>query len=161
VRRHNVSSRPPDRTATPKQEFAEFLERRERLPEIPGDSCLGAGGRRKSTSSSAGAALAVAMPGPHCATCAAYEERVMAKAPDEVLPPDVVPCKDYAMSDRFREWAVGEMRREVMSQVRTAGLDRMAIIKAKREERKAAKPWKQAGKDNPPTPAAEPDDGDA
>ena len=57
----------------------------------------------------------------------------MAKAPDEGLPPEVVPCKDFAMSDRFRDWAVGEMRKEVLGQVRSAGLDRMALLKAKRK----------------------------
>lgn len=57
----------------------------------------------------------------------------MAKAPDEALPADVVPCKEFAMSDRFRDWAVGEMRREVLGQVRTAGLDRMALLKAKKK----------------------------
>ena len=57
----------------------------------------------------------------------------MAKAADESLPPEVVPCKDFAMSDRFRDWAVGEMRREVLGQVRTAGLDRMALLKAKKK----------------------------
>lgn len=55
----------------------------------------------------------------------------MAKAADELLPVDVVPCKDFVMSDRFREWAVAEMRREVMGQVSMAGLDRMAILKDK------------------------------
>ncbi|HUR24698.1 MAG TPA: hypothetical protein VM327_01635 [Candidatus Thermoplasmatota archaeon] len=73
------------------------------------------------------------MPGPHCATCQAYEERVMAKAADEALPPEVVPCKDFTMSDRFRDWAVAEMRREVLGQVRSAGLDRMALLKAKKK----------------------------
>ncbi|MEA3166859.1 MAG: hypothetical protein QOJ26_1733, partial [Thermoplasmata archaeon] len=71
--------------------------------------------------------------GPHCATCQAYEERVMAKAHDEALPPEVVPCKDFTMSDAFRDWAVGEMRREVLGQVRSAGLDRMALLKAKKK----------------------------
>ena len=59
----------------------------------------------------------------------------MAKAADEELPPDVVPCKEFAMSDTFREWAVGEMRKEVMGQVRMSGLDRMAILKAKKAEK--------------------------
>lgn len=70
----------------------------------------------------------------------------MAKAPDEPLPPDVVPCKDFTMSDRFREWAVAEMRKEVMAQVRTAGLDRMALLKAKRQEA-GAKPKAGEGQD--------------
>ena len=55
----------------------------------------------------------------------------MAKAPEEALPAEVVPCKDFVMSDRFRDWAVGEMRREVLGQVSMAGLDRMALLKAK------------------------------
>ena len=59
----------------------------------------------------------------------------MAKAHDEALPPDVVPCRDFAMSDRFREWAVAEMRRDVMAQVKAAGLDRMAMAKARKEPR--------------------------
>jgi hypothetical protein len=70
----------------------------------------------------------------------------MAKAPGEALPPDVVPCKDFTMSDRFREWAVAEMRKEVMAQVRTAGLDRMALIKAKRQEA-GARPRADEGQD--------------
>ncbi len=79
------------------------------------------------------AALARPMPGPHCATCQAYEQRVMAKAPDEELPAEVVPCKDFTMSDAFRDWAVGEMRKEVLGQVRSSGLDRMALLKAKKK----------------------------
>jgi hypothetical protein len=71
----------------------------------------------------------LAVPGPHCALCAVYEKRVMTKAPGEALPPDVVPCKDFVMSDAFRDWAVAEMRREVLGQVSMAGLDRMAILK--------------------------------
>lgn len=67
----------------------------------------------------------------HCAQCATYEQRVMAKRPDEALPPEVVPCAGFVMSDRFRDWAVGEMRREVLGQVSMAGLDRMAIVRAK------------------------------
>ena len=86
------------------------------------------------------------MAGPHCATCDAYEQRVMAKAPDEALPAEVVPCPAFTMSDRFRDWAVGEMRREVLGQVRTAGLDRMALLKAKRAERSGAPPAEPAGK---------------
>ena len=57
----------------------------------------------------------------------------MGKAPGEALPPDVVPCKDFAMSDAFREWAVAEMRKEVMGQVKAAGLDRMALLKRKKQ----------------------------
>lgn len=70
------------------------------------------------------------MPGPHCPMCASYEQRVMSRAAGEELPPDVVPCKQFAMSDAFRDWAVGEMRKEVMGQVGAEGLDRMAILKA-------------------------------
>ena len=55
----------------------------------------------------------------------------MGRAEGEVLPPDVVPCSQFAMSDRFREWAVAEMRKEVMGQVKAAGLDRMAMVKGK------------------------------
>jgi hypothetical protein len=68
--------------------------------------------------------------GPHCPACDAYEHRVMARSPGEVLPPDVKPCEAFAMSDAFRDWAVAEMRKEVMGQVDAAGLDRMAILKA-------------------------------
>lgn len=71
------------------------------------------------------------MPGPHCALCAVYEKKVMTKASGEALPAEVVPCKDFVMSDAFREWAVAEMRREVLGQVSLSGLDRMAILKAK------------------------------
>lgn len=71
------------------------------------------------------------MPGPHCATCAAYEERVMGRQEGETLPPEVAPCSAFAMSDRFREWAVAEMRKGVLGQVKAAGLDRMAMLKAK------------------------------
>lgn len=53
----------------------------------------------------------------------------MGKAPGEALPPDVKPCEAFAMSDAFRDWAVAEMRKEVMGQVRAAGLDRMALLK--------------------------------
>lgn len=69
------------------------------------------------------------MPGAHCAQCDTYESRVMAKAAGEALPAEVVPCKAYLMSDAFRDWAVGEMRKEVLGQVSMAGLDRMAILK--------------------------------
>ena len=69
--------------------------------------------------------------GTHCAQCAAYEERVMRKAPGEVLPASVVPCAAFVMSDAFRDWAVGEMRKEVAGLVSQAGLDRMAMAKGK------------------------------
>lgn len=55
----------------------------------------------------------------------------MARQEGEVLPPDVKPCEAFTMSDRFRDWAVGEMRREVLGQVRAAGLDRMTLLKGK------------------------------
>lgn len=55
----------------------------------------------------------------------------MAKSAQDPLPADVVPCAHFVMSDAFREWAVGEMRREVLGQVSMAGLDRMAIVKGK------------------------------
>jgi hypothetical protein len=60
----------------------------------------------------------------------------MARKDGEVLPPDVVPCEAFAMSDRFREWAVGEMRKEVLGQVRAAGLDRMALLKGQSHQSK-------------------------
>ncbi len=81
--------------------------------------------------------VALAVPGPHCAQCAVYEKRVMTKAPDETLPADVLPCKDFAMSDAFRDWAVGEMRKEVAGLVSKAGLDRMAMAKGKPKDGKA------------------------
>jgi hypothetical protein len=56
----------------------------------------------------------------------------MGRKEGEVLPPDVVPCGSFQMSDRFREWAVAEMRKEVLGQVRAAGLDRMAMLKARK-----------------------------
>jgi len=55
----------------------------------------------------------------------------MGRKDGEALPPDVVPCKDFAMSDAFRAWAVAEMHKEVMGQVKAAGLDRMAVVKGK------------------------------
>ena len=66
----------------------------------------------------------------HCPRCAGYEDKVMRRAPDEELATRVTPCKDYAMSDRFRDWAVSQMQREVSGQIASAGLDRMAILKA-------------------------------
>lgn len=54
----------------------------------------------------------------------------MAKAPQDSLPADIVPCAHFVMSDTFRDWAVGEMRKEVLGQVSKAGLDRMALVKA-------------------------------
>lgn len=84
-------------------------------------------------------ALWPAMPGPHCPQCATYEQRVMAKAPDEGLPAEVVPCAAFVMSDTFREWAVAEMRKEVLGQVAGAGLDRMAIVKAGKTAPSASK----------------------
>jgi hypothetical protein len=53
----------------------------------------------------------------------------MGRKEGEVLPADVVPCQAFQMSDRFREWAVAEMRKEVMGQMQAAGLDRMALLK--------------------------------
>src|SRR5687767_4854774 len=66
----------------------------------------------------------------HCPRCAGYEDKVMRRAPDEELAPDVRPCQAFEMSDRFREWAVAQMRREMAAEVGAAGLDRMAIHKA-------------------------------
>lgn len=74
--------------------------------------------------------MARPVPEPHCDTCAAYEEAVMAHGGDA----DATPCPDFEMSDRFRAWLVQEMRAEVMGQVAAAGLDRMAIVKAPDEE---------------------------
>ena len=56
----------------------------------------------------------------------------MSRAEGEALPPDVTPCGAFAMSDAFRDWAVAEMRKEVMGQVKAAGLDRMAMAKGKK-----------------------------
>ncbi len=53
----------------------------------------------------------------------------MRRAPGEVLPADVQPCEAFAMSDRFRTWAVGQMQKELSGQVSAAGLDRMALLK--------------------------------
>lgn len=66
----------------------------------------------------------------HCPRCAGYEDRVMRRAPGEELPPSVVPCPEYAMSDRFRAWAVAQMQKEMAAEVAKAGLDRMAVVKA-------------------------------
>jgi hypothetical protein len=66
----------------------------------------------------------------HCPQCDAYEQRVMGRKEGEVLPPEVVPCAGFAMSDAFRDWAVRQMRREVGAQISGAGLDRMAMVKA-------------------------------
>lgn len=66
----------------------------------------------------------------HCPRCAGYEAKVMRRTEGEELPPEVKPCKDYAMSDAFRDWAVGQMQKEVAGQIGSAGLDRMAILKA-------------------------------
>jgi len=66
----------------------------------------------------------------HCPRCAGYEAKVMRRKEGEELPPEVKPCDAYAMSDVFRDWAVGQMQREVAGQISTAGLDRMAMVKA-------------------------------
>jgi hypothetical protein len=66
----------------------------------------------------------------HCPRCAGYEDRVMRRKEGEELPPEVRPCADYAMSDRFRDWAVARMSQEVGGQVRAAGLDRMALLRS-------------------------------
>lgn len=70
----------------------------------------------------------------HCPRCAGYEDRVMRRRPGEALPAAVRPCPDYAMSDRFRDWAVAQMQKEVMGEVTKSGLDRMAILKGKAPE---------------------------
>jgi hypothetical protein len=64
----------------------------------------------------------------------------MGKGAGKALPPDVKPCPDFTMSDTFREWAVGEMRREVMGQVKASGLDRMALLKGKADGKAKPKP---------------------
>lgn len=61
----------------------------------------------------------------------------MARREGEALPPDVAPCPAFAMSDAFRDWAVGQMRREVGAQVSGMGLDRMAVLKAPAARRAA------------------------
>ncbi len=53
----------------------------------------------------------------------------MRRRPGEPLPATVQPCMEFAMSDRFRDWAVGQMRKDVGGQVSLSGLDRMAILK--------------------------------
>ena len=69
----------------------------------------------------------------HCPRCAGYEDRVMRRREGEELPPEVAPCADYAMSDRFRDWAVAQMTREVGGQLSAAGLDRMALLKSAKQ----------------------------
>jgi hypothetical protein len=69
--------------------------------------------------------------GPHCAQCATYEEAVISRAPGEPFPATILPCEKFAMSDRFRDWAVSQMRSEVGGQISGAGLDRMALLKGK------------------------------
>lgn len=69
----------------------------------------------------------------HCPRCAGYEDRVMRRKPGEDLPASVTPCPVYAMSDRFRDWAVGQMQKDAMAEVSKAGLDRMALVKAAKE----------------------------
>jgi hypothetical protein len=68
---------------------------------------------------------------PHCAQCATYEDAVISRAPGEPFPATILPCEGFAMSDRFRDWAVAQMRQEVGGQISGAGLDRMAMLKAK------------------------------
>ncbi len=55
----------------------------------------------------------------------------MTRKAGEVLPADLVPCKDFEMSQTFQDWAVDSMRKEVLGQVSKAGLNRMAIVKGK------------------------------
>ena len=57
----------------------------------------------------------------------------MGKGEGKALPPDVVPCTAFAMSDAFRAWAVEAMRKEVLGQVQASGLDRMAMLKGKKQ----------------------------
>lgn len=73
--------------------------------------------------------VAGAMTDAHCDRCATYEEAVMAaRAEDEEPDPTVLPCDDYAMSERFKAWLVEAMRAEVLGQISDAGLDRMAVL---------------------------------
>jgi hypothetical protein len=55
----------------------------------------------------------------------------MGRQATEPFPATVVPCAAFGMSDRFRDWAVAQMRSEVGGQISGAGLDRMAMVKAK------------------------------
>lgn len=47
--------------------------------------------------------------------------------------PDVTPCGDYVMSERFKAWLVEAMRAEVLGHVSQAGLDRMAVLGSKEQ----------------------------
>lgn len=53
----------------------------------------------------------------------------MLRVASEPLAAGVAPCKNYVMSNGFRDWAVGRMQREVGGQIAASGLNRMAIIK--------------------------------
>ncbi|HUR61340.1 MAG TPA: hypothetical protein VM286_03120 [Candidatus Thermoplasmatota archaeon] len=75
--------------------------------------------------------MAQAPVGAHCPQCATYEDAVISRTPGEPFPATVLPCDSFAMSDRFRDWAVAQMRAEVGGQVSGAGLDRMALLKGK------------------------------
>ena len=55
----------------------------------------------------------------------------MRRRDGEELPADVTPCKDFAMSERFRAWAVSQMQGDVKAQISASGLDRMAMLKRK------------------------------
>lgn len=81
-----------------------------------------------------GLGLAAAMTEAHCATCAAYEEAVMAARREGREPdPALQPCDDYVMSGAFQTWLVAAMRDEVMEQVSCTGLDRMAILRSEEQ----------------------------
>jgi len=80
----------------------------------------------------------------HCPQCATYEEAVITRQPGEPFPATLLPCKEFAMSDRFRDWAVAQMRSEVGGQISTAGLDRMAMVKAPKAKATKASPDKDA-----------------
>jgi len=58
----------------------------------------------------------------------------MRRAPGAELADTVTPCEAYAMSDRFRDWAVCQMQKEAMTEVSKAGLDRMAILKGSKSQ---------------------------
>jgi hypothetical protein len=72
----------------------------------------------------------LAVPG-HCPRCETYEATVMARRPGEPMPASISPCKDYAMSPAFRDWAVAQMQKDMARQVSASGLDRVAVLKSR------------------------------
>ena len=73
------------------------------------------------------------MDSPHCPTCASYEDAVIALPAGGTLAPELAPCKEYVMTQRMRDHIVGQMRKDVMGQVSLSGLDRMAMVKGKKQ----------------------------